>query len=266
LLQTKLAEGLNCNIDKEGHFFTSGDVSQTRDNDRAFLADGYDHYRAPEVTDSGIAIPKVERIDIDDENEHESDDLQTESSSRSLPIVSDTSSEENLSDEDKALPGVPSSSLSSSEKKEQISSITSILRKAFVEWDEMYLNSISLSERQEGVMKNGPCNSGACCLVNLLVQDEVPQGEASSKKGYSWGECRLYSAHVGDCKSVVYTRSSTNKAWNRTAHATDQSDNDEDKDSDFDEKDVTFSDDIAIKKKILSFYVVMNINQQGRAL
>ena len=248
LLQSNLAEGLDLEVDKEGHFFTSGNMNQTIGNDCAYVTEGYDHYRAPEVTNSGIVIPKVvDRCHIDDENDHEchvslsaskaTTSLQDSTpSSSSPPIVSDISSEENLSDEDKAIPGVPSSNLSSSAKKEQISTITHILRKTFVEWDEMYLNSIPLSECQEGVMKNGPCNSGACCLVNLLVQNE---SEDFSKESHSWGECRLFSAHVGDCKSVVY--SNAKNAWDRKVQATDQSDQDED--GDFDEEDVTFSDD-----------------------
>jgi len=66
-----------------------------------------------------------------------------------------------------------------SKKEKQI--ISRAIQKSFIEIDENWMNSIDPKlDKQTGLVRNGKCNSGSCCLVNIVIQRLDPYVITSS--------------------------------------------------------------------------------------
>jgi len=92
------------------------------------------------------------------------------------------------------------------------------LQETFLQLDEEWMNGIdpyNSSTRQMSLVHNGRWNSGACCLVNVVMQRVQVQVEESESEMEGDEEVEvfppiLYSAHTGDCRSVLLSGQNTN--------------------------------------------------------
>eukprot|EP00557_Chaetoceros_sp_GSL56_P004646 CAMPEP_0176505086 /NCGR_PEP_ID=MMETSP0200_2-20121128/16297_1 /TAXON_ID=947934 /ORGANISM="Chaetoceros sp., Strain GSL56" /LENGTH=632 /DNA_ID=CAMNT_0017904597 /DNA_START=369 /DNA_END=2263 /DNA_ORIENTATION=+ len=93
--------------------------------------------------------------------------------------------------------------------------ISATVQKSFLKLDEQWINSIDpFATKQSFVVHNGKWNSGACCLVNIVLQrmihdpeDDDNDDDDDDSVELSDHDKRpkaiLYSCHTGDCRSVL---------------------------------------------------------------
>lgn len=117
--------------------------------------------------------------------------------------------------------------------------ISATVQKSFLKLDEQWINSIDpFATKQSFVVHNGKWNSGACCLVNIVLQriihnreddDDHDDNDDDSVKLSDHDKLPkaiLYSCHTGDCRSVVFSSLEENEDENRSIHSAGQSDHD----------------------------------------
>lgn len=135
--------------------------------------------------------------------------------------VTDSMSESSFETSPSFIPGMHSL------QEQEIISAT--IQKSFLKLDEEWMNSIDpLASKQSFVVHNGKWNSGACCLVNIVLQritcsdsdersvateqvvvDDDDDDDGSVGVGLSGMDrppkAILYSCHTGDCRAVLFS-------------------------------------------------------------
>jgi len=86
--------------------------------------------------------------------------------------------------------------------------ITRAIQESYLTFDEEWMNSISQrGDRQTFLVHNGKWNSGACCLVNVVLQrmspDVLSGNRVSNQNLTRVGDPILYSSHTGDCRALL---------------------------------------------------------------
>jgi serine/threonine protein phosphatase PrpC len=158
------------------------------------------------------------------------------------------------------------------EQEQQL--ISSTIQKSFLKLDEQWINSIDpLTSKQSFVVHNGKWNSGACCLVNVVLQrivsseddfcdgDDHDDGDGEDSVQFSDNDKRpkaiLYSCHTGDCRAVLFSAQEESENDNRLTPSSQsdddlffqESDSDSDSDSDEENDHDAFVNGVTLSRK-----------------
>ena len=173
--------------------------STTSDHDHHNAYDNKNWYSAPEHNDVlQLPLPSSTATDTDGDADANADtDFDTD---RQGPQEDSSQERHTFS------PGMHS--------EEEQSVISKTIQKTYLQLDEEWMNSIHpLKSRQSFLVHNGKWNSGACCLVNIVLQrmlmpmphhdDETGTGTEDTNNSKHEYKAMLYSSHTGDCRAVL---------------------------------------------------------------
>ena len=178
--------------------------------------DNKNWYSAPEYNDvlqSPLPSPLPSSSSTATDTDADADANTDFDTGRQSPGPQEDSSQDNL----KFCPGMHS--------QEEQHFISKTIQKTYLQLDEEWMNSIHpLKSRQSFLVHNGKWNSGACCLLNIVLQrmpisiphnddDETEDTDTvtatvtdeSKNNNNSNHEYKamLYSSHTGDCRAVL---------------------------------------------------------------
>jgi pyruvate dehydrogenase phosphatase len=117
----------------------------------------------------------------------------------------------------------PSPFIPGSHSEQEQNVIAKTIQQTFLELDQDWINGIDpLKSHQSFLVHSGTWNSGACCLVNVILQripcssdnghddddDDDADDDVECFTGEKRNECSdykamLYSSHTGDCRAVL---------------------------------------------------------------
>jgi serine/threonine protein phosphatase PrpC len=224
LLVQRISDTLDCDVVQPGLFQVNGQTvsvplrvdgrntcTRTRTRTRACSGDGLD---------SDVDISDSEEEDSDEEEDwYKAPDI--------LPSRTDPCS---LSSSSQSQSQSPSRGFTiGTHTIQERNAITQAIQESYLQFDEEWMNAISRKgKRQTFLVHNGKWNSGACCLVNVVLQrmdmnmnmSANANADDGSAMGMNMGmnmggeehEAILYSSHTGDCRAVLLSGDSTSGA------------------------------------------------------
>ena len=213
MLARNISSSIQCDIVEPGLFQVNGRTRRLKDDASDNHDDGDDHSDDNDDDDASLSSndsttsSTASGIDHDDDYYHEknwysapehNDVLQLPASMNSSPQI--------------FHPGLHS--------VQEQNIISKTIQKTFLDLDEAWMNSIHPNEsRQSYLVHNGKWNSGACCLVNVILQrmpysldDGYDDNNGGDTDNASTGgnesessdhKAMLYSSHTGDCRAVL---------------------------------------------------------------